>query len=35
VLRILEKEAEKHRIQLIFGSPEQQIEQLKQLHGIL
>ena len=34
-LRILEKEADKHGVQLIFGNPEQQIIQIRQLQQIL
>jgi hypothetical protein len=34
-LKILEKEANKYNVQLIFGNPEQQIIQIKQLHEIL
>ena len=34
-LRILEKEADRHGIQLLFGTPEQLVEQVKQLHAIL
>lgn len=34
-LRILEKEAEKHNVELIFGNPQQLIIQLKQLQEIL
>jgi hypothetical protein len=34
-LRILKKEAERHGVQLIFGSPEQVVDQITQLHEIL
>ena len=34
-LRVLEKEAQKNGVQLIFGNPEQQIIQIKQLQEIL
>lgn len=34
-LRILEKEAEKHGVELLFGTPEQLVIQLKQLQDIL
>lgn len=34
-LKILEKEADKHGVELIFGSPEQQVIQIQQLQKIL